>query len=127
MGISWLYCSQRPGADLALLNMPITFLLFLLFVFCALIGPLAILSVAWAMCSPRWRQWGFYSAKFGLIFALLFCVAAEFVRIVLANGAERSAFSVAMASSAGFTMGIIGAYLWKKTKRSLKTVHAGDT
>jgi len=57
--------------------MPATFLLFLVFMFCAVAGPLAILGVAWATFSPRWRQLGFQSAKFGLISTMFFCAASE--------------------------------------------------
>src|SRR5471032_45648 len=97
--------------------MSITFLFFLMFVLCALIGPLAILAVAWTMYSPQRRQLGCKGAKFGLVSALLFCSTSEFLRIALANGSERNALSVMVAFSAGFTMGIIVLYLWKVVRK----------
>lgn len=97
--------------------MPATFLLFLVFMLCAVVSPLAILGVAWTMFSPQWRRLGFQGAKFGVISAMFFCAASELLSIVLADGAERSAFSISVVCGAGFTIGIIVMYLWEKVRQ----------
>ena len=106
--------------------MPITFLFFLMFVLCALIGPLAILTVAWTMYSPQRRQLGYQGAKFGLVSALLFCSACEFLCIALADSSERNVLSVMVPFSAGFTVGIVVLYIWKVARQVLGPASTGD-
>src|SRR5471030_271614 len=99
--------------------MPATFLLFLIFMLCALIGPLALLSVAWAMCLPRWRQFGYQGAKFGVISILLFYGLFELLRIVLADSVERSVFSISVVCSGSFTIGFVVMCVWTKARQFL--------
>jgi cation transport ATPase len=107
--------------------MPATFLLFLMFMLCALIGPLALLGVALAMFLPRWRQLGHQCAKFGLIASLLFYGAFEFLHMVLADSVERSAFSISVACSGGFTIGIVVMCVWTRARQFFTPVRISDS
>lgn len=102
--------------------MPATFLLFLMFMLCALIGPLALLGVAWALFLPQRRQLGYQCAKFGVISTLFFYGAFEFLHIVLDDSVERSAFSISVACSGGFTIGIVVMYVWTRARQFFTSV-----
>jgi len=98
-----------------------------MFVLCALAGPMAILGMSWALYLPHLRQLGYRVAKFGTISATFFCMASELLHIVLADGTERSAFSMLVTASAGFTFGIIAMCIWKKASQVFAAVRANST
>lgn len=105
------------------LNVPSSFLLVLLFLFCAVISPLVAAGVVWSLNTKRWRQLGERAGKMGVVLATMSIATYFSLNALLEEGTAVKPISVAIAGGAGFTAGVVGicAWLWVRNRESLAT------
>jgi hypothetical protein len=103
--------------------MPFTFLLFLVFMLCAVISPLVAVGAMWALCTERWRYAGWRVSKMGGILAAISIATYFSLNALLGDGAPVRPISIAIAGGAGFTAGAAGicAWIWVRSRKRLAT------
>lgn len=103
--------------------MPFTFLLFLVFMLCAVTSPLMAVGVLWALCTERWRYAGWRMGKMGAILAAISIATYVSLNALLEHGAPLRPISAAIAGGAGFTAGAAGicAWLWVRSRKGPAT------
>lgn len=106
-------------------GVPFSFLLFLVFMLCAVVSPLVGAGVIWALCVKRWRYIGGQAGKTGSILASMFIAAYFVLNGLLGADIPVQPISVAVAGGAGFTAGALGAcaWIWMRVRKGLATTH----
>jgi hypothetical protein len=104
-------------------GVPLSFLLVLIFLFCAVISPLVGAGIVWALCVKRWRYTGGRAGKMGAISAAMFILTYFALNASLGEGIPIQPMSVAAAGGAGFTAGALGAcaWIWMRVRKGLTT------
>jgi hypothetical protein len=93
-------------------GVPLSFLLVLVFMLCAVISPLVGAVVIGTLCVKRWQDIGGHAGKMGAIVAAMFIVTYLALNGLLGEGTPIQAISLAAAGGAGFTAGALGAFVW---------------
>lgn len=103
--------------------MPLSFLLVLVFMLCAVSSPLVAAGLIWALCTKRWRDTGRLAGRVGGASAAMFIVAYLVIHALSGEDMPVQLMSAAVTAGAGFTVGALGAcaWLWIRSRNSLAT------
>jgi hypothetical protein len=107
------------------LGVPFSFLLVLVFMLCAVISPLVVAGIIWALCMKRWRYAGGRASKVGGISAVMFIMVYFGLHALLGQDTPVQPISVAVAGGAGFTAGALSAcaWIWISARKGLATTN----
>lgn len=108
--------------------MPPTYLLFLLFMCSAIVSPLVLIGLIWALTRPRWRAHAVMAGIAGMLLACGLCAIYILLNRVM-TGDDFSGLVLAGVAGAGWTIGTVAQLLlalaarWFFARRHRRAAH----